>query len=313
MPQRLYINSRFRSPAIVSRAIVYLIPLLLSSKIAYTQKSFSLKTIRPYIMPIYSFNKSGLKEEPVYDNCDSAGISLYKKTSADKANTSPGITSVKNNFNFSAGVDYEFWLPEKLFAGVGAEFRTLNNTVYYDYDFNKFLSDRTSFFAPEPERFAYHQRLNLLSFSLHLGKSFFIRENVLEARVGVSIPFNLNTISSFEHLNHYLLISQNGNGYMLPYTYQQANNLNRYYGFTPDALRWHLYIGSSRSIPVSSKMVRISYGLQLNYVRRSDNSLMLQSLYDFAIDGAKAFYKSQRTEFSDSGVPELALKIGLAL
>lgn len=264
-------------------------------------------------MPIYSFNKSGLKKEVVYDNCDSAGISLYKRPSGDKGNTVPAITSVKNNFNFSGGIDYEFWLPKKWFAGVGAEFRTLNNTVYYEYDFNQFLADKTSFLAPEPERFAYRQRLNLLSFSLHLGKSFFIGENVCEARVGASIPFNLNTINGFEHQNHYLLISQNGNGYILPYTYQQANNLNRYYGFTPDALRWHLYIGSSRSIPVSSKMVRISYGLQLNYVRRSDNRLMFQSLYNFAIDGLTAFYKSQHTEFSYSGVPELALKIGLAL
>lgn len=292
----------------------FAVMLLFSNITAFTQKSFSLKTIRPYVMPIYSINKSGMKSDAIFDNYDSNTVRQYRRASNDKVSTIPAKVLVKNNFNFAAGVDYEFWLSKKLFMGIGTEFRTLNNTVSYDLNFDKFLGSNSSFIPPDNEFYSYTQRLNLLSFSLHLGRSFKVNNYDFELRAGASIPFNLGQVKNFVAYNHYVTVSKDGRSYLLPTTYQHVNNFNRNSSFTPEGLRWHLYLGSNKSVNLfSKKPILISYGLQLNYVRRDDRTLRFYTFYDYSIDGNKVYYKNQLTRFSYSGVPELALKIGLAL
>ena len=284
-----------------------------SSITTFAQKSFTTKGIKPYVMPIYSINKMGIEKEPVLDNHDLNGVSQGRVPSSDDKNTVPATVSVKNNMNFAAGVDYEMWLPYRFFFTVGAEYRTLNNRVRYNYNFDKYISG-IPFEAADSRTFTYNQRLNLLSFGLHLGKNFKISNNEFEVRIGASIPFNLNKIDDYESLRGSWVIEKNGNTYLLPYTYQEVHDFNRNSIFTPENLRLHLYVGTNTKFNIFSKRAsRISYGLQLNFVDGRDPDLRFYSYYNYAMDGGNIYYKSQRTSFSYSKVMEIGFKVGVNL
>lgn len=295
--------------------MAYTLLLLVSSSSVYAQKSFSTKAIRPYAMPIYSINTSGVEKRTVYDNYDSNGVRQYRRVSNDKTSTVPGKVIVKNNINFAAGLDYESWLPKRFFIGAGAEFRTLNNTVRYEYEIDKFLADNSSLNGPTDKLYTYHQQLNLLSFSLHVGRNFRIKNHEFEVRLGASAPFTLNTIEHYEHTNHFFGFSRNGYDYLLPYTYQQNNNFNRPKFFQSETQRLHFYLGSNRSVSIfPRKKTKLSYGLQLNILFSEDHrSLMFRTFYNYSMQAEKVYYKNQLTTFSYTKVPELCLKIGLEL
>lgn len=281
--------------------------------ISFAQKSFSIKGIQPYLMPVYSCNKMGVERKDVFDNHDLNGLSQGKFASGDNVNSNPGTVTVKNNMNFAAGVEFDMWLPHRFFFTVGAEFRTLNNKVRYDYNFDKYIVGYP-FDAADGRTFSYNQRLNLLSFSLHLGKNFKISNNEFEVKVGASIPFNLNKIEDYKSTRWAWLVEQNGDNYLLPYTYNEVHNFNRKYSFTPENSRIHIYIGTNRRLPVfSKKPLKISYGLLLNFVDGEDNALRFYSYYNYAMDGGNIYYKSQLTTFSYTKVMEIGLKVGVNL
>lgn len=280
---------------------------------AFSQKSFTTKGIKPYVMPIYSINKMGIEKEPVLENHDLDGVSQGRVPSSDDKNTVPATVSVKNNMNFAAGVDYEMWLPYRFFFSVGAEYRTLANDVRYDYDFDRYIKG-AQFEAPYGETFTYNQTLNLLSFGLHLGKNFKIGNNEFEVKLGASIPFNLNKINSYESGRFAWVVEQNGSSYLLPYTFQEVQNFNRRNSFTPENLRLHIYLGTNTKLNIFfKKPTKLSYGLQLNFVDGQDNQLRFYSYYDYSTNGGNIYYKSQRTTFSYSKVMEIGLKVGVNL
>ncbi len=282
-----------------------------SSITAIAQKSFTTKGIKPYIMLIYSINKMGVEKEPIFDIHDLNGVNQSKVPSGDKTTTIPATVSVNNNINFAAGVDYDMWLPKRFFFTVGAEFRTLNNDVRYDYDFNRYIKG-AQFEAPFDDNFNYKQRLNLLSFGLHFGKNFTISNNEFEVRVGASIPFNLNEIEDYKSIRLAYLVEQNGSRYLLPYTYQEVHDFNRERSFISENPRLHIYLGTNKKLNIfSKKPTNISYGLQLNFVDGQDRHLRFYSSYDYSMDGSNIYYKSQRTTFSYTKVMEIGLKVGL--
>ena len=256
-----------------------------SSITALAQKSFTTKGIKPYVMPIYSINKMGVEKEPVMANHDLDGVSQGRVPSEDSKNTVPATVSVNNNINFAAGVDYDMWLPKRFFFTVGAEFRTLNNNVRYDYDFDRYIAG-ARFEAPYGQSYSYNQRLNLLSFGLHFGKNFKISNNEFEVKVGASIPFNINKINSYEGGRFAWVVEQNGSRYLLPYTFQEVHNFNRERSFISQNPRLHIYLGSNTKLNIfSKKPTKLSYGLQLNFVNGRDNQLRFYSYYDYSMDG----------------------------
>lgn len=286
--------------------------ILLCSINLHAQKSLTSKAIRPYIMPMYSINKSGVEKDVVYNNHDSNGVNQSRSVSDEDSDNVPATIRVKNNFNFAAGLDYELWLPKRFFLGIGAEFRTLNNTVQYEYNFDKFIPSNSSFLPPNNQAFGYKQRLNLLSLSLHIGKNFRINNREFEVRVGASAPFNLNKIGNYDQTNGFVSLTQNGNDYNLPYASLQTYNFNRKSVFLSEVQRIHFYVGSNKVISIfPKKRTRISYGLQLNILSNEDRSMRFYTYYDYSLAGQNVYYKNQLTKFSYTKVPDLCLKLGL--
>jgi hypothetical protein len=278
---------------------------------AFAQKKFTTKSLKIYASPIYSINSTGVKYNgsTILHNAESTRYDV-----PEDYHYRPATLTVANNLNIGAGLEYEFYLKNRWFLGVNADYRTAHNKIEYRYNSDALFGE------VEPDIdfkiYNYNQKLNTFSLGLYGGKQFKLDQSkrLYEVRFGTSVVFNANKINEFKNVRTSIpWVNDGTTTYFAPFTGQYAADLNRS-AIEVENLRTSLYFGTEGSKPLIKGTRLYGYcGIQGDINWMASKSASFVSLYAYEGTPQNFKYKNQQADFSVANTVNISLKLGLML